>query len=253
MNNFRKKEKTTYLFKENKILLLLLMCMSILNMLQSYLFVWIPKVVADHLDSVQLLIKYLFLFGGTLILLQCILSFCNSRKGQEYAVLRFRLFRMIDRKALTVPYERLVSQDFQDNFKYCIAFVDDTENGIQAAVEHVFLMITNIGLFFLYLITMTFIDYKIPLFIVILTIIDFAGVSLAHSYECRQMNERKHLDNQAKTVELGARRADQAKDIKIYRADSFFQNCMRESFRKKRDLSGEYRNGIWGLIYSGLY
>lgn len=251
MNNFRKKEKTTYLFKENKILLLLLMCMSILNMLQSYLFVWIPKVVADYLDSVQLLIKYLFLFGGALILLQGTLSFCNSRKGQEYAVLRFRLFRMIDRKALTVPYERLVSQDFQDNFKFCIAFVDDTESGIQAAVEHVFLMVTNIGLFFLYLITMTFIDYKIPLFIVILTIIDFAGVSLAHSYERRQMDERKHLDNQAKTVELGARRADQAKDIKIYRADSFFSELYEGIIQKKTRLVGRIQKRYMGANLFG--
>lgn len=235
MKIFRKirEKRKNCLFKKNKSLLFLLLCISIVNMLQAYLFVWIPKVVADYLDSVQLLIKYLFLFGGALILLQGVLSFCNSSKSQKYAVLRFGLFRMIDKKALSVSYERLMSQNFQENFKFCIAFVDDTENGIQGAIEHIYLLVTNIGLFFLYLVTMTFIDYKIPLFIVILTVIDFIGVFLAHIYERGQMNEKKRLDNQAKTIELSARRADQEKDIKIYRADSFFSELYEGIIRKK--------------------
>lgn len=255
MNNFHKKRENS-LFK-NKKLLFLMICMSTGNMLQSYLFVWIPKVIADYLDSVELLIEYLLMFGGALILLQGVLSFCGSSKGQEYAVLRFRLFRMIDRKALAVPYECLASQNFQENFKFCIAFVDDTENGIQAAIEHAYLMATNIGLFFLYLVSMTFIDYKIPLFIVILTVMDFVGVSFAHSYERKQMAERKYLDNQAKTIELSARRADQAKDMKIYRADSFFSELYERLIQKKTGLVGKIQKrymgvGLFGSVLSVL-
>lgn len=235
MGNFRIKREY-YLLKQNRSLLCLLICMSIVSMLQSYLFVWIPKVIADHLDSIQPLIKYLFIFGGALILLQGVLSFCNSSKGQKYAVLRFQLLRMIDRKALIVPYERLLSQKFQEDFKFCITFVDDTENGIQAAIEHAYLTVTSIGLFFLYLVTMTFIDYKIPLFIAILMVIDFVGVSFAHVYDHRQMNERKRLDNQAKTIELSAKRADQEKDIKIYRADSFFSEMYERIIQQKTGL-----------------
>lgn len=235
MGNFRIKREY-YLLKQNRSLLCLLICMSIVSMLQSYLFVWIPKVIADHLDSIQPLIKYLFIFGGALILLQGVLSFCNSSKGQKYAVLRFQLLRMIDRKALIVPYERLLSQKFQEDFKFCITFVDDTENGIQAAIEHAYLTVTSIGLFFLYLVTMTFIDYKIPLFIAILMVIDFVGVSFAHVYDHRQMNERKHLDNQVKTIELSAKRADQEKDIKIYRADSFFSEMYERIIQQKTGL-----------------
>ena len=76
-----------------------------------------------------------------------------------------------------VPYDILSSQQFQDDYKFSVQFVDDIENGLQATMEHISKLLTNVGLFVLFLTSMTFVDRWIPLYVIALTVM---AVSYTH-------------------------------------------------------------------------
>ena len=133
----------------------------------------------------------------------------------------------------------MISQPFQDTFKYCIDFVDDIENGLQAAVEHFFELFTNLGLFVLYLTTVTFVDYLIPVFIIVITIIDFISISRAEKYEYKNINDIKRIDNRIKTIEVNARQKEYVKDIKVYKAKPFFVSWYDNAITQKVNIVWE--------------
>ena len=152
------KNETQAMIKQNRNLLILLITASLLKIFYPFLIAFIPKVIVENMDEPVLLIQFLIGSGIVVILLQAAISFCDSMKDHAYAVFRFCFFRLIDRKALLVPYDILSSQQFQDDYKFSVQFVDDIENGLQATMEHISKLLTNVGLFVLFLTSMTFVD-----------------------------------------------------------------------------------------------
>ena len=241
------KNETQAMIKQNRNLLILLITASLLKIFYPFLIAFIPKVIVENMDEPVLLIQFLMGSGIVVILLQAAISFCDSMKDHAYAVFRFCFFRLIDRKALLVPYDILSSQQFQDDYKFSVQFVDDIENGLQATMEHISKLLTNVGLFVLFLTSMTFVDRWIPLYVIALTVMDFSFLVAAQSFEGKHLPELKRLDNQLKTVELRARQAGQAKDIRMFHAAAFFGEMYKRAGDEKSVLFAKiqrkYRTG----------
>lgn len=153
-----------------------------------------------------------------------------------------------------MPYDILSSQQFQDDYKFSVQFVDDIENGLQATMEHISKLLTNVGLFVLFLTSMTFVDRWIPLYVIALTVMDFSFLVAAQSFEGKHLPELKRLDNQLKTVELRARQAGQAKDIRMFHAAAFSERCIREREMRSPCSSRKYSGNIeLGVSYAPFW
>ena len=122
------------------------------------------------------------------------------------------------------------------NFRFSL-WTDDIENGLRATMEHISKLLTNVGLFVLFLTSMTFVDRWIPLYVIALTVMDFSFLVAAQSFEGKHLPELKRLDNQLKTVELRARQAGQAKDIRMFHAAAFFGEMYKRAGDEKSAVS----------------
>lgn len=101
---------------------------------------------------------------------------------------------------------------------------------------------------------MTFVDRWIPLYVIALTVMDFSFLVAAQSFEGKHLPELKRLDNQLKTVELRARQAGQAKDIRMFHAAAFSGRCIREREMRSPCSSRKYSGNIeLGVSYAPFW
>lgn len=238
----------------------LLICLCITNIVliaQSYILVLIPKVIAGNLDHLDILVSRLLLFSGFLILFYIVRAICSNISDFQFSRLRFGMFREVNRRKMELPYAAAIAQEAKDRYRHVIDWVDRTDIGLQASVQHVFRFFASVLLFFLYTLTISFVRWELVLFIVCAEAVNFALMQLPIAYERDKMPLSNNLDSQARTFSEIARRPSYGKDIRIFQAQEYFhahyQGISGEKLRLTERIQARYQrsNMLCTLIAAG--
>ena len=258
------KKTIQFIFKNSDIKqkkLLLVMCLStITQSCYSFCITFLPKIITDAIQSnvdINIIIYTLIIFSILLICIQLFEKNLISSTNKMITFLRFYLFRIIDKKTITVPFTLYQEQSFREIRYRVINFVDDIQEGLEGTIRSLFDIFTCLLSIFLYIITAVYLDVGIFIVAIVFIVFENIVVQQGVKYEIQHNRLLNKLKRQVDILDIQSRDEKSCKEIKIYNAKDYFTKLYLRVNTKilkiVKEIHMKYtEKNIYGVLISGI-
>ena len=258
--NKKKKEKQLhsvlnnifYLLKDiyasTKILFVLMLIEVVCAIFTPVFGIYLPKIAVDLVTqqaNTQKVFMTLGLFVLVMLAVDVVQNVAGWSKYSHSNNMRRYYLRKISMKALTCDYKNIESADGRTRLQKAInCFQWGDGSGSSVMIRAMLSIFTSVVSFILYSTVLSFLNPIIILFLVGLTLINFAASRWARKYDEKHRDKNSELERKVGYIEHGSRDIKAGKDTRLYNMKpwvlSLRENILSELLALRRKIQNRY-------------